>query len=181
MMPSAQGDRGPVARRLHDGHTVLIRPISASDGEGLRRFHDGLSERTVYQRFFAPHPHLSDEDVDLFTHVDHEGREALVAVAGGRIVGVGRFDALASHPGQAEVAFVVTDDYQGQGIGRLLFSELLAVARARGIGTFVAEVLPANGRMMQLFRDSGHPVTQEQGEGVVILRLALSDDGGGPG
>jgi len=65
---------------------VIIRPIHPTDGPALRRFHDGLSERTVYLRFFVVHPHLTDAQVDHFTIVDHASREALVVQSGEDIV-----------------------------------------------------------------------------------------------
>lgn len=161
---------------LRDGRHVHVMDMSPSDADRLRMFHSGLSERTVYQRFFSPHPHLSDADVAVFTDVDHLTREALIAESEGAIIGVGRFDALTSRPGEAEVAFVVTDTCQGQGVGSMLLRALTKRARECGIRTLVAEVLPANGRMIDLFLSSGHPVVQEAGDGVVRLRLSLESD-----
>lgn len=154
---------------------VRIRPIEPGDGPALRRFHDGLSERTVYLRFFAVHPHLTDAEVDHFTVVDHALREALVALDGEDIVAVGRFDRLEGD--RAEVAFVVADAWQGRGLGRRLLSELVARARTLGIRTLDAEVLASNARMMALFEHCGLPCTVVHEEDVV--RVAL-DVGPGP-
>jgi GNAT superfamily N-acetyltransferase len=150
--------------------------MSTLDADALRRFHEGLSDRTVYLRFFSPHPHLSDSEVAQFTDVDHVSREALVALCDNDIVGVARFDALPTARNEAEVAFVVTDACQGQGVGRRLLVELIEAACALGITTLVAEVLPANGRMMDLLMRAGRPVVKEHGDGVVVLRLLLGSD-----
>lgn len=157
---------------LRDGTTVMLRPISQTDREALHQFHEGLSSRTVYLRFFSAHPHLSDSDLDYFTQVDHRDRVALVAEVSGEIVGVGRFDRLDSD--RAEVAFVVTDRMQGFGLGGLLLSRLVEMARSLGVTTFVAEVLPGNMRMLGAFRHSGLPVTERVVEDVVEVSFPLS-------
>lgn len=162
--------------RLADGRPLTFRTISPGDGDALRTFHDTLSERTVYQRFFAPHPHLSDRDVDYFTHVDHRAREALVAVAGrGRagaeIVGVGRFDVIDARA--AEVAFVVTDACQGQGIATELLRRLIERARRRGLRTLVAETLPGNAGMLRVFERCGLEMRTSHADGVVTVHLDL--------
>lgn len=161
----------------------MIRTIAPSDGAALREFHDGLTERTVYQRFFAPHPHLSDHDVDYFTHVDHHQREALVAVVeadvpgmGEVMVGVGRFDVIDDRA--AEVAFVVTDAYQGQGIATELLRQLILRARDRGLRALVAETLPGNTGMLRVFEHCGLGMQTRHAEGVVTVVLDL--DAGGP-
>ena len=109
------------------GDVVHLRPIRPSDGEGLVEFHRGLSDRSVYRRFFFVHPTLSTPEVEHFTHVDYTDRLALVAEDGGRIVAVGRYE---RSPGttEAEVAFVVTDAYQGRGIATVLLAQLAEAA-----------------------------------------------------
>jgi len=169
--------------RLADGRPLMIRTIRPSDGEGLRTFHDALSQRTVYQRFFAPHPHLSDEDVHYFTHVDHRAREALVAVigaedAGGEIVGVGRFDVI--DDSAAEVAFVVADACQGQGVATELLRQLIERARKRGLSRLLAETLPGNAAMLRVFERCGLAMQTHHADGVVTVQLDLGDVAPGP-
>ena len=86
-------------------------------------FHDHLSDRSCFLRFFSLHPHLSPKEVERFTHVDYENRLALVALVDDSIIGVGRYDR-EPESDVAEVAFVVADDYQHHGIGSLLLDEL---------------------------------------------------------
>ena len=57
---------------LRDGRPLHLRPITPDDADRLRRFHDSLSDDTIYYRFFAPYPELSDRDVRRFTTVDDE-------------------------------------------------------------------------------------------------------------
>ena len=151
-------DRSAV--QLLEGRTFSIRPISPSDGDALVRFHEGLTNETARLRFFILHPHLTPNEVERFTHVDHHDREALVVLDGAHIVAVGRFDRL---PGtdDAEVAFVVADE------------RLLHRARAEGITRFVAEMLSENHRMRQVFGRSGLLVESETEAGVVHVVLDL--------
>ena len=152
---------------LRDGHPIHLRPITPGDGDALRVFHSGLSPRTVYFRFFSAKPELTDADVEYFTHVDHESRVALVALDRDDIIGVGRFDALGD--GRAEVAFLIRDDMQGLGLGSVLLEHLAGAARERGVTRFVAEVLPANTRMLSTFRAAGYELSQQREDDVIAV------------
>lgn len=159
---------------LRDGLDVVIRPITPLDAPALRAFHAALSDSTIYLRYFAPHPELSDSDLSHLTEVDYRNRVALVAWDGPDLVGVGRFDRVGE--ATAEVAFVVRDDHQGHGLGSTLLQQLAHAARDRGIRTLVAEVLPQNGRMIHTFEHAGFPVDRAYEDGVVSLSLRLDVD-----
>ena len=58
---------------LRDGTVAHVRPITPDDADGLREFHAGQSEESIYMRFFAPLRELSNRDVDRFTVVDYDG------------------------------------------------------------------------------------------------------------
>ncbi|MCX6433505.1 MAG: GNAT family N-acetyltransferase, partial [Actinobacteria bacterium] len=156
---------------LRDGHPVRLRPIGPADADRLRRFHSSLSAQTVYFRFFSAKPELSDADVEYFTHVDHVSRVALVVLDHGEICGVGRFDALGD--GSAEIAFLIRDDLQGLGLGSILLEHLAAAARERDITRFVAEVLPANSRMLATFREAGYVLSQHREEDVIAVSFEI--------
>ena len=91
---------------------------------------------------------------------------------GPAICGGGRY--VVVQPGKAELAFVVVDQYQGQGIGAALMRHLIVVARAAGIKEFIAEVLPENAAMLKLFGKSGLRLTTMRGAGVVHVTLQLA-------
>ncbi len=156
---------------VRDGRTVRIRPITPEDGERLAAFHRSLSDETVYFRFFAPYPELTERDVRRFTHVDHDNRVALVATVGGQFLGVGRYDRIDDR--DAEVAFVVRDDHQGRGLGSVLLEHLAAAARERGVRRFVAEVLPTNRRMLATFEEAGYHPSHRIEDGVVSLAFDI--------
>lgn len=115
-------------------------------------------------------------EVDRFTHVDHRDREAIVARIDGAIVGVARFDRI-DDSDQAEVAFVVSDRWQGHGLGTTMFEALAARAREVGIIRFVADTLPHNAKMLRVFHDAGLPVSSQFRDGVVHLVIQLSAPG----
>ncbi|HKE67727.1 MAG TPA: GNAT family N-acetyltransferase, partial [Nocardioidaceae bacterium] len=144
---------------LRDGSTAHLRPIRPDDGDALVAFYSRVSDESKYFRFFAPYPVLSERDVQRFTHVDQVRRVAFVVLRGDDMVAVGRYDALDDR--EAEVAFLVQDDYQGRGLGQLLLEHLAEAGRERGFGRFVAEVLPENTRMIQIFREQGYAVDDD--------------------
>jgi acyl-CoA synthetase (NDP forming)/RimJ/RimL family protein N-acetyltransferase len=152
---------------LRDGGAAHLRPITADDGEELVRFYARVSEQSKYYRFFAPYPKLSNRDVERFTHVDYQKRVAFVVTIGASIIAVGRYDAVSE--GEAEVAFLVEDDQQGRGLGQLLLEHLAQAGREMGIHRFVADVLPENVRMIQVFRDQGYQVERSVADGVMRL------------
>lgn len=153
--------------RLKDGRSAHVRPITSADGPALREFHEALSDRTIYLRFFGQKRQLTDADVDYFTGVDQHDRVAIVAVDGDMLVGVCRYDVLGD--GSAEIAFVIRDDWQGQGLGSQLLELLADLAREGGIGTLIAEVLPDNAAMLATFHSSGYDVSQRRDrDGMVV-------------
>lgn len=150
---------------LRDGTVAHVRPIRPSDGDGIRAFHAAQSDESIYLRFFAPLRMLSDADVHRFTHVDYQDRVALVATMRDAIIGIGRFDRLDQH--SAEVAFNISDHYQGKGIGSVLLEHLAEIGQDVGLTRFTAEVLPQNRKMLAVFSDAGYDVTRHVEDGVV--------------
>lgn len=139
---------------LADGGTVHMRPIRAADMDAHRAFMHGLSRDTVYMRFFSHRRELTDSEIGHFVTVDYVDRMAFVAELRDEIIAVGRYDRMATTD-QAEVAFVVADAHQGRGIGTILLEYLAAYARDRGITRFVADTLPNNMRMLDVFHNAG--------------------------
>lgn len=158
--------------RIRDGRVVHIRPIRPEDAALLVAFHATVSPQSIYLRFFNFHPVLSAEEVERFTHVDYVDRLALVVLDGERLVAVGRYDRVA-RTDEAEVAFLVEDGHQHQGIGTLLADELARAARSQGIRTFVADTLSENSAMLAMFHGSGFPVQTSFEDGVVKVRFAI--------
>ena len=123
---------------------MTIRPIEPGDRERVRAFYDELSDRSRRLRYLAPTDELSDEDLAYFTDVDHRRHEAMVALDEERLVGVARYVRTPGEPEQAEVAVVVADDRQNEGIGTALLNALTVRARENGIERYTALVSPEN-------------------------------------
>ncbi|MFJ4714149.1 GNAT family N-acetyltransferase [Streptomyces sp. NPDC088785] len=165
---------------LRDGGTARIRPITTADAERLTSFYEQVSDESKYYRFFAPYPRLSAKDVHRFTHHDYVDRVGLAATVGGEFIATVRFDRIdargmpASAPAdEAEVAFLVQDAHQGRGVASALLEHVAAVARERGIRRFAAEVLPANTKMIKVFRDAGYTQKRSFEDGVVRLEFDI--------
>ncbi len=162
---------------LRDGQAAHLRPISGDDEQLLVDFYEQVSAESKYMRFFAPMPRLSERDVARFTHVDHHDRVAFVLTVAQRMIAVGRFDKItdgSDGPVEAEVAFLVQDAHQGRGIAQLLLEHLAQAGRERGIDMFVAEVLPENVRMIQIFREAGYQVAGGFSDGVMRLEFPIN-------
>ncbi|MFK4227128.1 GNAT family N-acetyltransferase [Streptomyces sp. NPDC019890] len=165
---------------LRDGATARIRPITTEDAERLVSFYEQVSDESKYYRFFAPYPRLSAKDVHRFTHHDYVDRVGLAVTVGGEFIATVRYDRInsegraASAPAdEAEVAFLVQDAHQGRGVASALLEHIAAVARERGIRRFAAEVLPANNKMIKVFRDAGYTQKRSFEDGSVHLTLDL--------
>lgn len=156
---------------LADGGTARLRPIRPADAELLVEFYQRVSPESKYLRFFAPYPRLSRRDVKRFTEVDYVDRVALILTVGDQMIAVGRFDRTADD--RAEVAFLVEDAHQGRGIAQLLLEHLAQAARERGITGFVADVLPQNRRMAQVFADAGYRVRRGIEDGVLVVDFPI--------
>jgi RimJ/RimL family protein N-acetyltransferase len=158
-----------------DGRKIEIRALKPEDRDGLRAAVDRTSSQSLYRRFFGAKRHFSEKEVAFFVNVDFVDHVALVAVVeeGGQavIAAGGRY--IMQQPGSAEVAFAVTDQYQGRGIGAALLRHLTAIARDAGLKEFTAEVLPENVPMLRVFEKSGLKMNAKRKPGVVHVTLQI--------
>ncbi len=142
---------------LRDGSTVHVRPVRRDDASAIRTFLRGVSRESTALRFFG----FPSEDwvVAWSTDVDYAERCGLVAETGEPRQVIAHAAYIRGSDGQAEVAFLVSDAWQGRGISTILLAHLAAMAARHQISTFTAEVLPTNHRMVEVFRQSGFPVS----------------------
>lgn len=167
--------RYSAAETLRDGRPVEIRALRPSDEDALREALLRVSAQTIYRRFFYPKKSLTQQERDFYLNPDFVDHVALVVVLeeDGReiIAGAGRY--IGCGPGQAEVAFMVGDAHQGLGIGSLVMRHLTAIARARGLREFVADVLPENAPMLKVFEKCGLAVKTKREPDALHVTLTL--------
>ena len=163
--------------KLKNGIAITLRAIRPDDRERLRTAFGHLDPATIYKRFFGAKRELSEAELTAATSVDFHEVVALVAVLDRdpeTIIGGGRY-VRSPEPNSpdAEVAFMVEEDYQGLGLASLVLRELIAIAKGAGVARFIAEVLPANTAMLQVFRRSGHAMSSRTQDGVVHVALEV--------
>ena len=164
-----------VREHLRDGRPVTIRALRPDDRADMLAAIGRTSMQSLQRRFFVPKKGFSEREMAFFLDIDFESHVALVAqidedghpvIAGG-----GRF--IVVQPGQAEIAFVVVDAYQGQGIGTILMRHLAVLARDAGLKELIAEVLPENSAMLKLFKKFGFKTVAKGSPQVIHLVLQL--------
>ena len=143
------------------GVFIFIRPIKPEDEPLLADFFRKLSPQSIYARFFSPMKSIPRTMMARFTQIDYDRDMALVAMSQKQskeeILGVAR---LMSKPGGIELEFsvVVSDMWQGKGIGATLMEHLIAIAKERGMETIWGLVLTENTHMLALARKFGSTV-----------------------
>ena len=156
---------------LRDGSTVHVRPVRPDDREAIEGFLRALSPESRALRFFSAAADL-EWVAERMSAVDYEDRFGLLATLGDRVVAHAVY--LRTAPDRAEVALAVADDLQGHGLGTLLVGQLAEVAHDHGIPSFEAQVLPENRRMIEVFRESGFPVSMQAEPGAIVVHFPTS-------
>lgn len=154
---------------VRGGAQVTLRAARAADHGRLRAFVDGLSRESHYFRFLTGGPVTNET---LARAVNRQGRDvALVVTFGGIIVANAEY--VVNDEGQAELAVVVADDWQGQGLGRRLIQRLQQLARAASLRGMRGDVLSENRRMLAIMRDCGF-ATRRNPEDNLLHEVSLA-------
>jgi acetyltransferase len=152
--------------KMKDGTSIMIRPIRPEDEPLLVKFHETLSDRSVYLRYFSSMSlsrRVAHERLSRICFVDYDREIALVAertdlITGERhIMAVGRINKLQGRK-QAEVAVLVSDCYQNQGLGYELLLRVVQIARDEKLAQVYAEMLPDNISMQIIMKRAGFKV-----------------------
>ena len=139
------------------GQARLAR-LERSDGMKLRRFFYRLSPETIYRRFHSPLARPEQAQPKRLLDIDHHDREAVVALLDGEIIGVARYSRR-SGTDSAEVAVVVADDWQRQGVATRMLGALTELAGSVGIRQFTLSMQADNRGALRLLRRL-HPDAQ---------------------
>lgn len=154
--------------RMKDGTEVMIRPIRPEDEPLMIKFHETLSERTVYLRYFQPlklSQRTAHERMTRICFIDYDREMALIALKqethdgkGPEVMAVGRLSKLHG-VNEAECAVLISDQYQHQGLGTELFRRLLQIAKDERVGRVVATMLAENREMRAICKRLGFHIT----------------------
>ena len=164
---------------LRDGRKVLVRPIRATDVAHNAAFIEKLSSPSKHFLFLGGIAHLSDEALRRLCDPDYAHDMAYVALAAAgqageqRQVGVCRYAGADPAKG-AEISVAVADDWQHQGLGKLLLRRLIDYARGRGVKRLYSMDAANNERMRKLAREIGfaeHPDPDDRRQIIYSLEL----------
>ncbi len=165
---------------MKDGTPVTIRPIRPEDEPLIIHFHEKLSERSVYLRYFQPlklSTRTAHERLTRICFIDYDREMALVAErrnAGGerQILGVTRLSKIHGTD-SAESAVVILDEFQHQGLGTELVRRSLDVARAEKLKLVISNILPENFEMRAVCKRLGFHLHHEPEDNIVRGVLEL--------
>jgi GNAT superfamily N-acetyltransferase len=163
---------------LSEGANIAFRVIDPDDVPALQRFHERLSGKTIYLRFFGSLEELPVEKAQYFAHVDGVDHFALLALDPNdpdEIIALVRFDREQGEE-RAEYAALVEDRWQGHGVGIGLTRRLIDEARAEGGRYFYALVKGENTRMLELLRHLDLPEQERREEGVKHVEVELPSE-----
>jgi acetyltransferase len=156
---------GSLLRQSRKGRQYNIRRMKQSDSPLLTEFMRSLSSPTLWMRFFVPYPALSDEAISreiarLNQILAANGQVLVVTTYNGEkeeIIGIGEMIPNKELPATAELAVLIGDAYQGEGIGSATMLQLVEEAARKGVTTLQAEAMAQNRAMLRLWTKLGLP------------------------
>src|SRR5215467_9753451 len=161
---------------LKNDQNVMIRPARAGDARALQALFHRLSPDDVYTRFFRHVRSLTYPELQTLCNVNHETEVAFLAVTGPReneeVVGSACYF-LNPTTNLAEVAFMVSPEWQGAGLGTALQARRLRYAMSRGVRGFIADILPRNASMLRLIARAPGVVTTSRDEDAVHVTVVF--------
>lgn len=165
---------------MKNGEQVLVRPIRPEDEPLLVRLHQVLSERTVYLRYFQPlrlSQRTAHDRLTRICYIDYDREMALVvehnnAEGNPEIIAIGRLSRLRGRD-EAEMAVLVDDRFQHQGLGTELYQRLIEVARDEHLGSVVSTILSENREMQTICKKLGFFLESSLEDGTVLATLKL--------
>jgi acetyltransferase len=173
---SAYPDQLEERIRTKTGIDIFVRPIRPEDAPLLVELFESLSPKSVYRRFFTPMKRLPHSMLARFTQIDYDRHIALVALSVSKskesMLGVSRV-IMERNQKVAEFSVIVSDPWQGKGIGAALLQRCLAIAKDRGIEKVMGTVLAENTQMLALGEKLGFTINRVLGVGEYELSLVF--------
>lgn len=157
---------------------ILLRPVRISDEPLIKDFFYSLTDKSLYRRFFSTRTDMPHEYRQKFVVIDYSKQMVILAVREHEekqeCIGLGQYSVVES-TNMADLALVVRDDYQNQGIGAELLSHLAFLAKRQGLFGFTAEVLVDNRPMHALIQKTGFSIEKKLDDGVVEMRILFKE------
>ncbi|MFX1253663.1 MAG: GNAT family N-acetyltransferase [Promethearchaeota archaeon] len=168
-----------VYRTTPTGLDLLLRPVKISDEPLLKDFFYSLSDQSIYRRFISTRNDMPHERLQEFVVIDYTHELVILATLEEPkkeeiVISVGQYG-IDEHLHTAELALVVRDEYQNNGIGTIMLSYLTYLAKKQGLLGFTAEVLVENKAMLHLFEKMGFDIVKRREAGVYELRMAFRE------
>ena len=166
---------------MKDGTPVMLRPIRPEDEPLMVKFHQALSDRSVYLRYFYPfklEQRVGHERLTRLCFLDYDSEMAMLAdhvapeTGEHEILGIGRLTKLHGK-NAAEVAVLVRDQYQRRGLGIELLRRLVQVARDERLDSVHAYMLAENLEMQALMNKVGFRIGPSEDPAVLFALLKL--------
>ena len=161
-----------------NGEEITIRPAKPVDERRIQEHYYSLPKEDVVSRFFGQKTIFARKDVEIRSQIDYVNSLTLVAVVGefgfGHIIGVAESMRL-NTINMSEVAFSISPDYQGKGLGKLFLHKLASAARESGIAGLIAYTFPSNQAMINLFRTMPYKVTKQLEDGELVLTCRFDE------
>jgi len=163
------------------GESITIRPAKPVDERRIQEHFYNLDKDDIYSRFFQARSRFVRDDLESMFHIDYIKNLTLLAVVGefgfGKVVAVGEY-LLDPARNIAEVAFSVSKEWQGRGLGKIIIRKLSEAARENGISGLVAYTLPRNEGMIKLFKGLPYKTATEYDGEVVELTCIFDTPAG---
>ena len=167
---------------LRDGSKALLRPIRPEDEPLMVKFHQNLSDRSVYLRYFYPinlEKRISHERLARICFIDYDREMVLVAertdetTGEKEIIAVGRLNKLRG-VNDAEYAVTIDDRFQKMGLGTTILQTLVEIAKQEGLDRVIADILPENTGMQKVGEKVGFKHYYDRDEQVIKAVFDLS-------
>jgi acetyltransferase len=165
---------------LRDGTPIVIRPIRPDDEPLIVSFHRTLSEQSVRMRYLQAmnlDERTAHQRLLRICFIDYDREIALAAerksqAGDPEIIAVGRLSRDRISSGDAEFSLLVSDPWQGRGVGSEMLARLIEVGRREDLSRLRADILGANLRMQRLCANLGFTLGAESG-GVIRAERGL--------
>ncbi|HOT07919.1 MAG TPA: GNAT family N-acetyltransferase [Methanotrichaceae archaeon] len=174
--PSEYPESLEVWKSTKTGLRIFLRPVKISDEPLLKEFFYSLSDRSLYRRFASARKDMPHSRLQEFVAVDFSRDMVILATLRTEereiVIGLAQYSSNdADHT--AELALVVRDDYQGQGVGQELHLYITYLAKRNGLLGFTAEVLEDNLPAIRLIKKMGFEIAGSEG-GVLQMKLVFN-------